>query len=336
MRFLLFACAAIVAAASPAAAQVLHDVTADPVHFDRWMYPFNGTPGIRNLAPTFGAASNAPDFDNRDGQFVVWVNTVTLGIPAGQGVANYLPVSVRVTATHFEGDFTYDPSYDAWQTYLPASDPLHVADSDSGRPIELYGVGARNGYTLVAASSGPAGPPGFEENERHCEGCGSMGQGVRNIFAYDPGAADPQGDVSNNVRRLPPLTGGGFDTFPWAIGKSTSGLLPGATVPEGSAGSFAGETFTFDVDVSDPDVAAYVKQGLNNGVLGFTITSMHDVVQQVGGTNPNFYTTESFEPGGLPPSMEIVAYVPEPGAAASLLAGCAALAFIDRRRSRRR
>jgi hypothetical protein len=163
-----------------------------------------------------------------------------------------------------------------------------------------------------------------------------MGQGVRNIFAYDPGAADPQGDVSNNVRRLPPLTGGGFDTFPGAIGKSTSGLLPGATVPEGVIGTSPGETFTFDVDVSDPDVAAYVKQGLNNGVLGFTITSMHDVVQQVGGTNPNFYTTESFDPGGIPPSMEIVAYVPEPGAVASLVAGCAALAFIERRRSRRR
>ena len=333
MRLVLLVFAAIVAAA-PAGAQVLHSPLIDPVHFDRWMYPFNGTPGIRNLAPTFGAVENAPDFDNRDGQLIVWVNTVTAGIPAGQGVSNYLPVSVRVTATHAQGAFLYDPTPDAWQTYLPPTDPFFVADSDAGRPIELFGVGARNGYTLVAAASGPAGPPGFEENEQHCQGCGAMGQAVRNIFAYDPGASDPQGDVSNNVRRLAPLTGGGFDPFVWAIGTSTSGLLPGAAVPEGTLGESPGETFSFDVDVSDPDVNAYVRQGLNAGVLGFAITSLHDAEQQQGGNNPNFYTTESFDPGALPPSMEIVAYVPEPGFGTGLCASVLGLTLLTRRRTR--
>jgi hypothetical protein len=41
-----------------------YSVNIAPVNFDRWMYPFNGTPGTRNLAPTFGAPSEAPDFDN--------------------------------------------------------------------------------------------------------------------------------------------------------------------------------------------------------------------------------------------------------------------------------
>ena len=51
--------AALAFAALPGSAQVF-SVTVNPVDFDRWMYPFNGTPGTRNLAPTFGAVSQAP------------------------------------------------------------------------------------------------------------------------------------------------------------------------------------------------------------------------------------------------------------------------------------
>ena len=100
--------------------------------------------------------------------------------------------------------FSYDPTYDAWQTYLDPSHPSHVADGDAGRPIELYGVGFRNGYVgpLVIGAITAAGPPNFEENERYCEGCGAFGQAKRNIFPLDPGVPDPQGDVSNNVVRL--------------------------------------------------------------------------------------------------------------------------------------
>ena len=335
LRSLVFAL--VVAAAAPASAS-LHHVLIDPVQFDRWMYPFNGTPATRTLASTFGAVYADPDsFDNKDATLIIAVNTAAAGIPTGQGVANYNGIDVRVTATHFEGVFQYDPTYDAWQTYLAASDPLHVADSDPGRPIELYGVGLRNGYTLplVLGPSGPAGPPGFGEGERHCEGCNGLGQAVRNAFPWDPGAADPQGDVSNNVRRRPPLTGGGFDPYPWAIGTSTSGLSPGAAVPEGVFGVSPGETFEFHVDTSDPDVLAYVRQGLDTGVLAFAITSMHEVEQQVGGTNPNFYNRESTDTAGLPPSVEVVVTVPEPGFAAGLASSLTALALLDRRRARR-
>ena len=329
--------AAVVAVAAPAAAQ-LHDVTIDPVNFDRWMYPFNGTPGTRNLASTFGAVYADPDsFDNRDATLILAVNTVAAGIPAGQGAANYQPVRVRIQVTHFEGAFLYDPTYDAWQTYLDPGDPSYVADSDPGRPIELYGVGLRNGYTgpLVI---GPlvSGPPGFEERDRYCENnCMGLGQGIRNAFPYDPGAADPLGDVSNNVRRRPPLTGSGFDPFPWALGTATSSLDPGDPVPQGTFNTSAGETFEFDVELSDPDVLAYVRQGLNAGVLSFAISSLHQVSQQVGGTNPNFYTRESIDPGAIKPNMEIVAFVPEPGFAAGLAASLGALALLDRRRARR-
>jgi len=338
VRLPILAFAAVVAAAAPAAA-TFHDITISPIPFDRWMYPFNGTPATRNLASTFSAVYADPDsFDNKDATLILAVNTVAAGIPAGQGAANYLPVAVRVRVTHFEGEFLYDPTYDAWQTYLDPGDPNYVADSDPGRPIELYGVGLRNGYTLplVVGASGPAGPPGFGEGERYCESsCGGLGQGIRNAFPYDPGAADPQGDVSNNVRRRPPLTGGSFDPFPWALGISTSGLNPGDPVPQGVFNTSPGETFEFDVELSDPDVLAYVRQGLNVGVLAFAITSMHTVEQQVGGTNPNFYNRESTDTGAIKPSMEIVAVVPEPGFAAGLASSVGALALLDRRRARR-
>ena len=337
MRLDTLVFAALVTAAAPAWSSV-YDVRIDPIPFDRWMYPFNGTPGTRNLAPTFGAVYADPDsFDNKDGTLILAVDTVAAGIPAGQGASNYLPVKVRITATHFEGDFLYDPTYDAWQTYLDPSDPNYVPDTDPGRPIELYGVGLRNGYTTVRVGVvGPAGPPGFEEGERYCENsCGGLGQGIRNAFPWDPGAADPHGDVSNNVRRRPPLTGSGFDPFPWAIGISTSGLHPGDPVPQGIFDASPGETFEFDVDLGDPDVRTYVQQGLNAGVLAFTITSMHEVQAEVGGMNPNFYTRESTDTAAIKPTMEIVTYVPEPGFGAGLASGLGALAWLGRRRSRR-
>jgi len=328
--------AALIAAAAPAAA-TFHDVLIDPIPFDRWMYPFNGTPGTRNLASTFGAVYADPDsFDNKDATLILAVNTVAAGNPAGQGTANSLPVVVRIRVTHFEGAFLYDPTYDAWQTYLDPSDPNHVADNDAGRPLELYGVGLRNGYTgpLRIGVIGPAGPPGFEEGERYCENlCNGIGQGIRNAFPWDAVAGDPLGDVSNNVRRRPPLTGSGFDPFPWALGISTSGLTPGDPVPQGTFNSSPGETFEFEVELSDPDVLAYVRQGLDAGVLSFAITSMHDVEQMVGGTNPNFYNRESTDTAAIKPSMEIVAVVPEPGFAAGLVASLGGLALLDRRRS---
>ena len=329
----IFLTAVLALAALPGSAQVF-STTVDPVDFDRWMYPFNGTPGTRNLAPTFGAVSEAPDFDNRDGQFIVAVDTEDAGIPKNQGAANYNPLRIRIFAAHFDGVFSYDPSYDAWQTYLDPLDPSYVADSDAGRPIELYGVGFRNGYVgpLVIGAITAAGPPGFEENNRYCEGCGSLGQAKRNIFALDPGVPDPQGDVSNNVLRMSPLTGTGFNPSPWAIGKSTSGLAAGAAVPQGSFGVTAGETFEFTVNTSDPDVLAYVRNGLNAGVLAFAITSMHETEQQAGGSNPNFYTRDNIDTAAIAPRMELIVSLPEPGVGASLGAGAALLCALGHKR----
>ena len=278
----------------------------DPVEFDRWMYPFNSSPGLRPSAPVFGAVGTA-GFDNKDGELLIAGNTVAAGIPSGLGAASYDVVSVRVTVTHSIGSIFYDPTYDAWRTYLPPSDPRRVADSDAGRPLELYGIGLRNGFTSLSLGPVNPGTPAFEEYEAFSP---TAGVGVRNAYPLDFGVPDAAGDVANNV--IHPTLASGFDPSPWAIGVSTSGLAPGAAVPQGVPGVSAGATFRFLVDLSDPAVKTYVQQGLNAGVLGFAVVSLYETAQ-TGGANPNFYTADSTDPAAIAPTIEVVVNLPQCG-----------------------
>ena len=86
------------------------------------------------------------------------------------------------------------------------------------------------------------------------------------------------------------------------------------------------------MNTSDPDVLAYVRNGLNAGVLAFAITSMHETAQQAGGTNPNFYTRDNIDVAAIAPTMELIVSLPEPGVGGGIAAGvrdarprCAAL-----------
>ncbi len=282
--------------ASPTAAD---QVTVSPVDFDRWMYPFNATPGIRNVASTF-AAIDDPEFDDKDGQVIVAVDTVAAGIPAGLAPDDYDVQSISLRLTHFSGDFLYDPTYDAWQTYLEVGEPGQLDDTDPGRPLELYGVGLRGGYTAVVIDDDASGPPLFGEMESFG---GTTGVALRPAYPLDFGTPNAEDDVSNNVRE-------GFDPVPWAIGLSTSGLAPGDRVPEGVPGVSAGETFEFAIDLSDPAVVDYVQDGLAAGVLAFAVVSMTETVQQAGGTNPNYYLKDNFDPAAVKPSLTIDVELP--------------------------
>ncbi len=290
--------AAVLGAAvtSPSRATVF---TIDPVDFDRWAYPFNLVPGTRTQAPTFGAVDNT-DFDDKDGQLVVAADTAAAGIQPGLSLTDYNVTSVKVRVTHQIGTFTYDPTYDAWETYLDPADPDYVADSDSGRPIELYGVGLRGGYTAISTGPSDPGTPVFEEDETFG---GTLGERIRNVFALGFGGPDPEDDVSNSVDDE-------YDPTPWAIGLSTSGLSAGDAVPEGFPGSATGETFEFTVNLADPDVLEYVREGLRAGVLAFSVVSMHETAEQAGGSNPNFYTSNDFDPFAVAPVIEIEVTVP--------------------------
>lgn len=266
---------------------------------DRWVYPFNGSPGFRDKAPTFGAVGGGA-FDNFDGQFLVGFNTAAAGVtPLGPG-ETYQINSITVSATHSTGALTYDPTFDNYATYLDGSDPDFVADSDAGRPIEIYGAGLRGGYASYAFAGGVTGPPFFNEGSPFAFADPTL-SGVRNSFAFDPSV----GDVSN------PVTDDLFSLSPWAIGQA-AGLSAGDSVPEGIPGSSAGQTFTFDINLSDPDVLSYLTDGLEDGGLFFTIVSLHGATQ-TGGTTPNFFTRNSFDPAAIAPSITIdFEIVPEP------------------------
>ncbi len=280
--------------------------------FDRWMYPFSSTPGVRATASTFGAPGQ-DSFDDYDAQFLLGFNTAAAGVPTSVPSGFRLQInSVRVTATHTTGSFDYDPTHDDFTSYLDASDPEVTVDGDPGRPIELFGVGLRNGFAALGFGPTAAGPPIFEESEAYRFGS-PLGKAVRNAFAWDPAA----GDVSNVLAdRL-------WSTTPWAVG--TTDLDPGDPVVQSVAGVSAGNTFAFEVDLSRSDVLAYLEAGLANGGLFFSVVSLHSV-GMTGGTNPNFYTRDNFDPAKIAPTLAIdYELVPIPEPASGLLALCGAV-----------
>ena len=247
---------------------------------DKWMYPFEfGTGGSRPVAPTF--ASFDPRFDTRDAEFLLGWQTQTV-IPTNAVPSRYVLKRVRLNltvgrdlvnnATGERVTFLYDPSFDSYRTHLPDSDPAHQTDDDAGRPVEIFGVGFRNGFDAVGytedSSFGVVGA--FTSN--------TISIGTRNSFAA---VFNPKGeliDIANHVGQAnaawtqPP-----FEARPWAVGQ-TVGVNPGESVP-------LGNTFTFDLNLSDPQIAGYVARSLASGRLSLMVSSLSPAKQVTpGGT----------------------------------------------------
>jgi hypothetical protein len=268
------------------------DAETISVGLDRWMYPFAFTGGTRNLSPTFGAVGT-PGFDNRDAQFIIAFETSS-AVPTAQGAASYQINSATVRAmVGAPSGFEYDATYDAFRTYLPDTDPEALDDADVGRPIELFGVGFRNGYTRLSFAANDNQPPGFEESSPF----GAQDARTRNAYPLSFVSAGAGIDISNNVDDR-------IESHPWAIGNAS--LAPGAPVADNT-------TFTFAIDLSSADVRNYLQQGLNDGSLGFAISSLHAASQAGGPPVPQFLTRENTVPGPAPAVLEIdYQVVPEP------------------------
>ncbi|HMO64650.1 MAG TPA: hypothetical protein PKE47_05410, partial [Verrucomicrobiota bacterium] len=56
---------------------------------DRWMYPFNATPGSRPRGPVFGTLGDDAGVDTLHGQVILAFDT-TNQVPAGRPLADYL------------------------------------------------------------------------------------------------------------------------------------------------------------------------------------------------------------------------------------------------------
>ena len=258
---------------------------------DKYMYPFiNDIPaaGRRGLASVFGAYGTIDDprfnFDDRDAQFFLDFATSALAQP-GRGAANYRILTLSITLVVENNNvFAYDPTFDALGSYTGA-----LADSDDGRPMELYGVGYRSSWTR--ASFNEDSPFQTQTSSSVLDPKGDWNR-KRNAFATDFSAIGVLRDVSNNVEE-------GFEVNPWAIADSPgyvdldgnyveSALTPGNTVPEGSV-------FRFRVNLADPKIVAYLQDGLNAGRLHFMVSSLYGTTQQSTDI-PRFYTKDH-DPG---------------------------------------
>lgn len=281
--------------------------------YDRWNYPFNTSPGSRLSGSTFGAVSN-PAFDDHDAQIIVGFDTVSAGVPTADVKVTSLSVLLTTAAADA---FEYDPTYDPFVTYL---DP--TTDADTGRPVELYGVGFRNGFVIPAFGAAVPGPVAFEESEAFAFG-NPASESVRNAFMTDGVSLDDRPrDVSDNVAD-------GFDPTPWAVG-TIGGLDPGMKVPLNSV-------MSFEVDLTNPDVAAYVSQGINLGGLFFTVASMHASTQGSQAGIPSFFLSDPNLPDlDLAVAQLSIDYqsVPEPQSVSGLFVGLIGFTLALRRRAR--
>jgi len=264
MKFILPAFA-LLAAASAARADS-YSATFPAPALDRWNYPFNPTPGTRITASTFGNEAGSALFDNRDGQFIVGFDT-SPAIPAGLGADAYTVVSCVVELTSANDlIIEYDPTVDPYTAFLPTTDPEYADDADPGQPVELYGVGFRNGFSLA------------NWTETSPFGAGSaLNPSVRNAFALGANAAGAMVDVSNSVRER-------WTPQPFAVG-TVAGLKPGSLVPIDAR-------LRFELDVAQPAVQSYLRTAVDAGRLRLSATSLTKVVQQ-GGNFPTFYCREN-------------------------------------------
>lgn len=227
-------------------------VTVD-VGFDRWMYPFNTTPGSRATGSLFGAVG-IEGRDDREAQILLGFDISSVVVPADHELT---ALSVHLT-TAASDTFVYDPTVDS----------LNGDDLDEGRPLELYGVGVRNGFIGLTLNDDSVDPLWFKENSDYSV----------NPFVFNASrsafAADTNGnDVSN-------INSENQGSAPWAIGEST--LAPGDSIPMNAE-------FNFDIRINDPQVADYVDAGFASGDLFFALTSIHSASMDGPPTFPSFY-----------------------------------------------
>jgi hypothetical protein len=235
---------------------------------ERWMYANNAAPCDRPAGASFGTFGDDANVDTRHAQHLVGWDTASV-IPTNRGPTSYLVRRARVTLTINRGNlFANDPTHDDYRTYFDTNHPSYLPDGDPGRPVELFGVGYRNGYDAAS----------FDQ----CAPFGSNLPTQRNAYAAGYSTNGALVDISNNVGKtnaaFPP-----FEAVPFAVGQTTNAAT-GELVPTGAK-------ITFDLNLSNPFVLAYVQNGLNSGRLRFMISSLHTSGGQFGSpTYPDFVT----------------------------------------------
>jgi hypothetical protein len=220
---------------------------------ERWMYPFNADPCGRPAGSVFGTLGDSSGVDSRHAQHLLGWDTANV-IPPGRGPSRYLVRSCRVTLTINRGGlFVYDPTHDDFRSYFETNHAAYLPDPDAGRPVEMFGVDFRNGFNAAS----------FEQ----CSPFGNSAVGQRNAFTASWSTNGTLVDVGNNVGKTNE-SHPSFEAWPFAVGR-TENAAPAEPVP-------AGAKLTFDLNLEDPFVLAYLQRGLNEGRLRLGISSLHE------------------------------------------------------------
>ena len=286
---------------------------------DTWVYVNGGIPGSRIFAPSFTGGFSL-DGNN---EFVERPSTeparlasmmmafdTSASITTGLLPERYSINSVTVTARSANGSggtLLYENQVPTPAQYLA---DFISPGLDAQQPMELFGVGFREGYTGYGFGGG-SDPTLFKESTAPYSA--SDGGYVPYPIVGDAGAVGTYHDVTNNIT-------GGFsatsalnhtDPFyaePWAVGEA--GLSPGNAIADDT-------TFTFDLDLTEPGVIQYIQQSLSDGGLGFFLSSLHSTEQFGGaGAYPQWYTKEAdgIFAGAEAPTLEIdYTILPYPG-----------------------
>ena len=272
-------------------------------------YPFVGQ---RSLAsePSFGAyniGAFVGSFDNRDSQIQIAYQTDSPCLPAGlpQGDYEVVSVTLKLTVASVVGSPRYDPTQDDQSTY-PIVGRAPVADSDLGRPVELFGAAFRNGYT--GFEFGPTPTPGAPLFGQSGEGYGpsAFGQSIRHVFATDY-ASQVLRDVSNNLDE-PNAGAGAFNPVPFAIGTTT--LAPGALITPGTVFTF---TIAPGPGGTPTDATRYIQRGLASGQLGLVVATLLPASGGPGGGEGGEYLFFTLSEGGAgAPTMRLELDAPTP------------------------
>lgn len=302
----------VLAACGQAIAGTVVNASFPTPAIDRWMYCFNQTPGTETEARVFSPFPYEYGFfDNRDGQFLVAWNTVSTQIPSGLPLNHYRVVSAKVTARVSGNNyFRFDGTYDSYLSYEP-SPPLtppagSFADTDAGRPVELFSCGYRNGY-----APGPTAPSGFTafgQTSPYTTGSAFPALSNRSVFPAQYNASGQPIDVSNNVDMQ-------FEARPIAVGQVRTNadqpnpVNPGDFVPLNT-------DMEFDIDMNAPEAIDALRGGLSRGRVELLITSLA-LTSQGSSIVPRFYTRQwevqnGPDPAARPAKFELVVCVGNP------------------------
>lgn len=263
---------------------------------DSWAYINGFGGGDRLLAPSYSGVavdSQTEQFFLNDHQSPARLGSMLMAfetsgqITPGLEPSRYQVQSATVTVRLWNGS-TGSLSYST----QPVTPDSLLAEALGGgisvqKPMELYGVGFRDGYEGFDLGSPDPGVYFSEGTSVY-----SASDGGYVAFPIVGDGQDAYADVSNNLaggfsETAPGHLTAPFDATPWAIGDA--GLSDGVSVPDDTA-------FTFIVDLTEPGVVEYLQQSLANGAVGFFLSSMHPAAQpgtSGGGAYPQWYTKEA-------------------------------------------